>query len=113
MIVFMMKYSFLVYHADYKAFLKELKQMGVLHVQVKKQEATPEMQDLLRAYNDLLKTIRSLGARVKDKAPGGEVPKFSDGAAVWQRIREIEEGLEQKQQQIGSLEKEAQLLLPW
>jgi len=113
MIVPMMKYSFLVYHADYKAFLKELKQMGVLHVQVKKQEATPEMQDLLRAYNDLLKTIRSLSVRGKDKVVSGEGPRFADGAAVWQRIREIEAELEQKQQQIGSLEKEAQLLVPW
>ena len=113
MIVPMMKYSFLVYHADYKAFLKELKQMGVLHVQVKKQEATPEMQDLLRAYNDLLKTIRSLSVRGKDKVVSGEGPRLADGAAVWQRIREIEAELEQKQQQIGSLEKEAQLLVPW
>lgn len=113
MIVPMMKYSFLVYHADYKAFLKELKQMGVLHVQVKKQEATPEMQDLLRAYNDLLKTIRSLSLRDKDKVVSGEGPRLADGAAVWQRIREIEAELEQKQQQIGSLEKEAQLLVPW
>lgn len=113
MIVPMMKYSFLVYHADYKAFLKELKQMGVLHVQVKKQEATPEMQDLLRAYNDLLKTIRSLSVRGKDKVVSGEGPRLADGAAVWQRIREIEAELEQKQHQIGSLEKEAQLLVPW
>ena len=113
MIVPMMKYSFLVYHADYKAFLKELKQMGVLHVQVKKQEATPEMQDLLRAYNDLLKTIRSLSDRVKNDEVSGEGPRLADGAAVWQRIREIEAELEQKQQQIGSLEKEAQLLVPW
>lgn len=113
MIVPMMKYSFLVYHADYKAFLKELKQMGVLHIQVKKQEATPEMQDLLRAYNDLLKTIRSLSVRGKDKVVSGEGPRFADGAAVWQRVREIEAELEQKQQQIGSLEKEAQLLVPW
>lgn len=113
MIVPMMKYSFLVYHADYKAFLKELKQMGVLHVQVKKQETTPEMQDLLRAYNDLLKTIRSLSVRGKDKVVSGEGPRLADGAAVWQRIREIEAELEQKQQQIGSLEKEAQLLVPW
>ncbi|WP_240509429.1 V-type ATP synthase subunit I [Geofilum rhodophaeum] len=109
----MMKYSFLVYHADYKAFLKELKQMGVLHVQVKKQEATPEMQDLLRAYNDLLKTIRSLSDRVKNNEVSGEGPRFADGAAVWQRVREIEAELEQRQQQMGSLEKEAQLLLPW
>ncbi len=113
MIVPMMKYSFLVYHADYKAFLKELKQMGVLHVQVKKQEATPEMQDLLRAYNDLLKTIRSLSDRVKNNEVSGEGPRFADGAAVWQRVREIEAELEQRQQQMGSLEKEAQLLLPW
>src|SRR5690554_7875876 len=99
MIVPMMKYSFLVYHADYKASLKELKQMGVLHVQVKKQEATPEMQELLRAYKDLLKTIRSLSVRRKDKVVSGEGPRYADVAAVWQRMRKIEADSEQNQQQ--------------
>jgi V/A-type H+/Na+-transporting ATPase subunit I len=113
MIVAMMKYSFLVYHAEYKAFLKELKNMGVLHIEVKKHEPTAEIQDLLRAYNDLSRTLRNMENRVKDKEIEGDQPAFDNGEAVLERIHAIEGELELKQQQISNLDKEAQQLGPW
>ncbi len=113
MIVAMMKYSFLVYHAEYKAFLKELKNLGVLHIEVKKHEATAEIQELLRAYNDLSRTLRNMENRVKDKEVEGVKPVFDNGEAVLERIRAIEGELDLKQQQISNLDKEAQQLGPW
>lgn len=113
MIVPMMRYSFLVFHADYKAFLKELKRLGVLHIETKKHEPTTEIQDMFRAYNDLLRTVRYLGDRVKGAEITGASPIFSHGRDVLARVREIEGLLEQKNQQAGSLDKEAQQLLPW
>lgn len=113
MIVAMMKYSFLVYHAEYKAFLKELKNQGVLHIEVKKHEPMAEIQELLRANNDLLRTLRKMESRVRDKDVTGYEPLFDSGEAVLERIGAIEGELELKHQQIGNLNKEVQQLLPW
>jgi V/A-type H+-transporting ATPase subunit I len=113
MIVAMMKYSFLVYHAEYKAFLKELKNLGVLHIEVKKHEPTAEIQELLRAFNDLSRTLRNMETRVKDKEVEGARPAFDNGEAVLERIRAIEGELDLKQQQLSNLDKEAQQLGPW
>src|SRR5690554_6270038 len=113
MIVAMMKYSFLVYHAEYKAFLKELKNLGVLHIEVKKHEPTAEIQELLRAYNDLSRTLRNMDNRVKDKEVEGDRPVFENGEAALERIRAIEGALDLKQQQLSNLDKEAQQLGPW
>ena len=40
MISTMTKYSFLVYHKEYDSFLKEMRELGVLHV-IQKQEGIP------------------------------------------------------------------------
>lgn len=113
MIVAMMKYSFLVYHAEYKAFLKELKKLGVLHIEVKNHEPTLEIQELLRSYNDLSLTIRRMVSRVEDKEVEGNKPAFENGEAVLERIQALEQELDNKQQDIGNLDKEARQLAAW
>jgi len=113
MIVGMMKYSFLVYHAEYKAFLKNLKRLGVLHIETKNHEPTPEMQESLRGYTDLLQTIRAMESRVEGKEVVGQKPVFESGKVALLRINEIEKELEHKHQDISNLEKEAKQLEPW
>jgi V/A-type H+/Na+-transporting ATPase subunit I len=113
MIVPMLKYSFLVYHADYKAFLNDLKRLGALHIETKKHDPTPEIQELYRSVTDLLRTIRTLKERVKGKSETDLKPSYVSGEEVLKRVREIEGALEQKQQMAGSLDKEVQQLMPW
>ncbi|WP_243699329.1 V-type ATP synthase subunit I [Natronoflexus pectinivorans] len=109
----MLKYSFLVYHADYKSFLKDLKRLGVLHIETKRKEPTSEMQELFRSHTDLTRTIGQMRDRVKDKQVEGDKPALKSGEEVLNRIREVEGTLEQLNQQVGHLDKEAQQLLPW
>jgi V/A-type H+-transporting ATPase subunit I len=114
MIVPMMKYSFLVYHADYLSFLKDLKDLGVLHIEVKKHEPTPEIQDQLRTYKDILRTIQRMKVRSEDHHHvRGAQPALDDGKEVLDRIDELEQELEKNHHKISNLEKEAQQLEPW
>ncbi|ASB49747.1 V-type ATP synthase subunit I [Alkalitalea saponilacus] len=113
MIVPMLKYSFLVYHAEYKSFLKDLKHLGVLHIETKRKEPTSKMQELFRSHTDLTRTIGQMRDRVKDKNVEGDKPALKSGDEVLNRIREVEGKLEQLNQQVGHLEKEAQQLMPW
>lgn len=114
MIVPMMKYSFLVYHAEYKSFLKELKRLGMLHIEVKKHEPTPEIQEQLRAYKDVLRTIQRMKVRVEDHHHiHGAKPVFENGKQVLDRIDELENLLDKNHHKISNIEKEAQQLEPW
>lgn len=114
MIVPMMKYSFLVYHADYLSFLKDLKDLGVLHIEVKRHESTPEIQDQLRAYKDILRTIQRMKVRRENHHHvRGDQPLFADGKEVLDRIEVLEQELDRNHHKISNLEKEAQQLEPW
>lgn len=97
MIVPMMKYSFLVYHADYATFLSEIKKMGVLHIQTKQNEQSAEIQDKYRSLTDLFKTIRSLEERKKADDDGNALMDESiSGEEVLEKLRAIEKKLNTK-----------------
>jgi len=113
MIVPMLKYSFLVYHAEYSAFLEHLKNLGVLHIQQKQHEPTPEIQDLYRKHSDLLRTIKSLQAHQNVKDFMASDIDLTDGESLLRRILDIEARMEQKLQQTAHLEKEEKLAAPW
>ncbi len=114
MIVPMMKYSFLVYHADYATFLSEIKKMGVLHIQTKQNEQSAEIQDKYRSLTDLFKTIRSLEERKQADDDGNALMDESiSGEEVLEKLRAIEKEIEHKNHQLSSLEKEIQQLYPW
>ena len=44
MIVPMLKYSFLVFHTEYLSFLKELQELGVVHVVQKEVQYSAELE---------------------------------------------------------------------
>ena len=49
MIVPMKKYSFLVYHREYKKFLEDLQSLGVLHV-IEKESGELEDEQIVEKY---------------------------------------------------------------
>ena len=85
MIVPMYKYSFLVYYAGYSDFLKDLKKLGVVHIDRKVSDPTPEMQELMRHINDVGQAVKKL-EWFKGAAESQESP-FRDGEAVYKQIR--------------------------
>ena len=67
MIVKMQKYSFLVYHKAYIDFLKNIREIGVLHI-VERTDGTPEDENLLQKMQykaQLNKLIKDLRKRAK------------------------------------------------
>jgi V/A-type H+/Na+-transporting ATPase subunit I len=115
MIVPMLKYSFLVFHADYGHFLEHLKELGVAHIVEHREEPTSEIQDLYRKISDLSKTIKILESRKKNtKEITEEHPEALEGGEeLNNRIRDIEIKLEQAKQHLTSLQKEEKQLEPW
>ena len=113
MIIPMLKYTFLVYHAEYAAFLEQLKELGVLHIQQKEKEPTPEMQEFFRQHSDLLRTIKTLESR-QDVNKGVSVSlDYHSGESLLERIKAIEILLEQKYHQLTQLDKDEKMAAPW
>lgn len=111
MIVPMYKYSFLVYHAGYKEFLKDIRKIGVVHINEKTKEITPEMQELFRHLTEVDRTIKKL--EWLSPEPTEIKPDIHSGEAVFQRVKDIEKEIEHNHQQVVHLEKEQKQILPW
>ncbi len=111
MIVPMYKYTFLVYHAVYKDFLKEIRKIGVVHINEKVKEPTPEMQELFRHIAEVDRAIKKLEWLTPEETPSNL--DFNRGEQVFQRIKDIEKEIEHNHHQIVHLEKEQKQMLPW
>ena len=111
MIIPMYKYSFLVYHSAYKDFLSDIRKIGVVHINEKIKEPTPEMQDLFRHLTEVDKAAKKLKSFETEVT--GEKPDFSSGEEVFDRLKEIEKELEHNFHLELQLEKEKKQMLPW
>ena len=63
MIVPMLKYSFVLFHKDYPAFVKALRELGVAHVEVNSFEPDEELQEKIsqqKNWKELLKKMQHL-----------------------------------------------------
>jgi len=111
MIVPMYKYAFLVYHSTYKDFLKDIRKIGVVHINTKKDEPTPEMQELFRHLNEVDKAAKKLDMLEPEKSE--PKPEFQTGEDVFNRLKAMEKEMEHNHHQVSQLEKEKKQLLPW
>jgi V/A-type H+/Na+-transporting ATPase subunit I len=111
MIVPMYKYAFLVYYAGYPDFLEDLRKLGVVHIDKKVTEPNAEMQDLMRQITEIKQSIKKLDwfKVAKDQ----QVSNFTDGQAVFSRVKEIEKEQEYIQHHRAKLDKEVSQLEPW
>lgn len=111
MIVPMYKYSFLVFHAAYKDFLKEIRKIGVVHINEKTKEPTAEMQELFRHLTEVDRTIKKLEWLAPE--PTEIKPDIHTGEDVFHRVKDIEKAIEHNHHLVVHLEKEQKQLLPW
>jgi V/A-type H+-transporting ATPase subunit I len=107
----MYKYSFLVYHAGYSDFLSEIRKLGVLHIDQKVKEPTPEMQELYRQIKDIELTVKKLDW-FKEKPESRNIA-FDNGEAIYLRMKYLEKEEESLQHHRARLEKEESQLEPW
>jgi V/A-type H+/Na+-transporting ATPase subunit I len=111
MIVPMYKYAFLVYHSAYKNFLNDIRKIGVVHINTKIIESTPEMQELFRYHAEVDKAVKKLDMIDPEKTETS--PEFKSGGEVFNRLKTMEKELEHNHHQVLQLEKEKKQLLPW
>ncbi|WP_245792724.1 V-type ATP synthase subunit I [Tangfeifania diversioriginum] len=107
----MYKYSFLVFHSGYQDFLKDIRKIGVVHINDKIKEPTPEMQDLFRHLTEVSKAIQKL--EMIEPEATEKKPELKTGEAVFNRLKEIEKEGEHNHHQMQQLEKERKQLVPW
>ena len=110
MIIPMKKYSFLVYHRDYEDFLKNLRDLGVVHLIEKKEGVSDDIRDQYQLIDRVDKTIRLL----KKKGVQAQVPQTRVNAKdIFNDITSMQSQLEQKNHSLTHLQKEITELLPW
>jgi V/A-type H+-transporting ATPase subunit I len=107
----MYKYAFLVYHSAYKDFLKDIRKIGVVHINTKNDEPTSEMQELFRHLNEVDKAAKKLDMIEPEKAE--TKPDFKSGEEVFDRLKTMEKEMEHNHHQVMQLEKEKKQLQPW
>ena len=110
MIIPMQKYSFLVYHKEYAAFLKDLQQLGVLHIIEKEAEISDDIKEKYQLVNRIDKIIKSLEKRETEKTDN--CPD-SDGLKIIEEIIQKQEELEALQQELATAHKELAKIMPW
>jgi V/A-type H+-transporting ATPase subunit I len=108
----MKKYTFLVYHKDYKEFLEQLQQKGVVHV-VEKAAGEPEDEELAEQY----KSITTLKSTIKFLKSRVDNPNFEstegDGIAILNDVKDIQLSIEKNNQQLSALQKDIDTVKPW
>jgi V/A-type H+-transporting ATPase subunit I len=110
MIAPMKKYSFLVFHRDYEAFLLKLREIGVVHIIEKEGAITEAIRQQLQQVEQTDKLIRSLEARGTQPATPAVV---EDASALNDEINEILSAQASLVQRHTQLRKEMAETAPW
>ena len=113
MIAKMKKLTFLIYHKEYEAFLKELQELGVLHVQTAQEgfmESDSRLDQKIRQVNHLHEIIESLSVVELKNDNDGD----AKNAEVYvSKIDELTDALHVHELDIQKLRKDVENLAPW
>ncbi len=110
MIVPMHKFSFLVFHQDYKDFLDNVREIGVVHLIEKQDEVSDEVRDQYDLIKDIQQVVKQLAKR---EVKPGEPARGRDGKAAFDEVKGLFAKLEDKFQQLTLLQKEISQVRPW
>ncbi len=106
----MTKYSFLVFHSDYRKFLLDLRRLGVVHVIEKEKEVTAEIRDKYEHIKDVESVMKFLAKREIERRDGD---CSVSGSEAFDIVKNAMADLEVKQQHLTALKKEMSLVEPW
>lgn len=106
----MLKYSFLVYHKEYRKFLLDLRRRGMVHIIEKEKELTSEIRDKFDHIKDVEAVIKFLSKREVERK---DADCSLSGAEAFDIVKNGMSDLEAKQQQLNVLKKEYTLVEPW
>ncbi|MCG8410853.1 MAG: hypothetical protein MI739_06180 [Bacteroidales bacterium] len=106
----MIKYSFLIYHKEYIAFLEKLQELGVLHIIEKKKEINEDIKLSLQQISEINKALKFLASRNQEEKPD----KTSlSGLDLVEKMKSLTDELSVIEQEKLSLNKEIQKVEPW
>jgi V/A-type H+/Na+-transporting ATPase subunit I len=106
----MLKYSFLVFHKDYKKFLTDLRRLGVAHIIEKEKEVTTEIRDKYEHIKDVESVLKFLAKREQEKSAAD---CSISGAEAFDIVKNSMIEAELKHQHLNVLKKEIALVEPW
>ncbi len=119
MVAKMKKFTFLAYHKDYKQFLDELRDLGLIHV-AETEQTSEETEALyghmvhLRELEEARKVLARVIARSDDEVQLNEAEANLElGLKIPKRIEEIEQQQERLNQELQVVLKEREMLEPW
>ena len=111
MIVKMNKLTFLIYHKEYETFLEKLRELGVVHVEVRQfgemDEHLQEMMQKRASYKSLLKEMTLLAGEAKVASEHGTIEE------VLQGYEKHQHDLQQLNQQLPVLDREIAQMELW
>ena len=110
MIVPMKKYSFLVYHQEYKPFLVDIQNIGVLDVIKKNIDLDENSKNKLTLITDFNKTIKFLKSKKQTPEPFDEK---IDGLKIYNQIIDLQKNVENYNAKLESIKKELSQVKPW
>lgn len=101
-----------MYHKEYTSFLKDLQELGVVHVIEKKSgeiedEGIKEKYIKIQQLNSAISLLQKRGIEPAPPAPG------TDGLLLLDEVRRLLADKEQYQQQLAAARKELSVLDPW
>ena len=114
MIAKMKKLTFLVYHKEYDAFLKSIRDLGVVHVATKAQGSAEDagLQESIRLSTRYAAAIKLLqGMNVQPV--GNHAGNADRGMDVLTEMEDLQQQIQQVAHKLQSVEKEVAQLEPW
>ncbi len=112
MIVPMSKFSFLVYHHDYDAFLESVRRHGVVHLIGRDEEVSDQERERYALLKRIQHVVRELLKRNID-ATGGAVGDDANGSERFAEVTALLEERENLQRMIAQNAKEVNQVKPW
>lgn len=106
----MRKYSFLVFHLEYLTFLKDIQELGVVHVIEKKDDVSEEIQQkyqLIKQYDKAIKKLERRNIEQKESTTD------KNAEEILREINDLQHELDRLHQEHTSLKKEIVQLEPW
>ena len=103
MIVPMLKYTFLIFHREYRSFLKKLQQLGVLHVIEKDVEVSQE----IRTKHDQLIQFEKATQFLSKRNPSKNKKEVNlPGNGILEQIKSKQKELDDLQQSLEEVNKD-------
>ena len=112
MITKMKKLTFLIYHKDYESFLKQMQELGMLHVETT-QEGGLQSSSELEEKMQLTEHVAALAARLEALAADSGTDDGADAAAIVARMDAMDEEHHRTELELQRLRKDEAALLPW